>query len=116
MVVKYNQGWTFWEYTEVIAKRMKILYKYTPDIITKVNSLRIILKTSVAAERYNAIDEFNSILLSIDNKEEGTAISMMLSEEKEDYFKLVKMKSVPVEDLHYSLRRIRRSVEGLDSR
>jgi eukaryotic-like serine/threonine-protein kinase len=109
-LAKNYTGYNF-EYADSIAKRMKLLYKYTCDIRHKTTALKIILKISVAAYRYTAMETFDNLLKDIKNSEEGRAISIMLNEEIKDHSKLIKSlrSPVPVSELHYSLRSVRRS-------
>lgn len=102
-------------YAEIVAKRMKTLYNYTSDIQNKITALRIILKISVAACRYTAMNTFSDILKSITDSGEGIAISLMLKDEIEDYSKLLLWTrvSVQVTDLHYTLREITRSAREI---
>lgn len=53
----------------------------------------------------------DDLLKCIENSEEGSAISIMLNEEIKDHSKLIKSlrSPIPVSELHYSLRRVRKS-------
>lgn len=103
-------------YADVIAKKMETLYKHSSDIQYKTAALRIILKTSVAANRYSAMNTFISILKDVEDSGEGSAISIMLNQELKYFSLLIKRSrvAVPVDALHYSLRPVRRSAEDFD--
>ena len=110
----FNQNFI---YADIIAERMAILYKNTSDIQHKTTALRIILKISVAANRYVAMSVFNDILGSITDSNEGTAISLMLKYEINEYSKLLQRArvTIPMNELHFSLRDIRRLAEDFNS-
>jgi eukaryotic-like serine/threonine-protein kinase len=101
-------------YADVIAKRMEILYKHSSDIQHKTTALRIILKTSVAANRYSAMNTFIGILKNVKDSNEGSAISIMLNEEIKYFSMLIKWSrvEVPVDALNYSLRHVRKLAEN----
>lgn len=100
-------------YAEVIAKRMSIVYSHTHLTEYKLLALKVILKISVAANRYAAMDIFNGILLGIDDIDEGRTTSVLLREEIEDYSKLIRnSQNVSIDYLHHSLRAVRREAES----
>lgn len=100
------------EYAEVIAKRMKLLHSSTSNVDYKIIALKIILKTSVVAHRYASMEIFNEILLGINDLEEGRATSILLNEELDDYSKIVQIKPIQINALHFSIREITRNIEN----
>jgi serine/threonine protein kinase len=95
-------------YAEVIAERMKILHSFTPSIEYKITALKIVLKTSIAANRYAAMSIFNGMLARISNSDEGRATSIFLNEEMEHYSELMRIMPLNIGDLDHSLREVTR--------
>ena len=90
------------EYAETVASKMKIIYCYSKNLDYKKIALRNILVSSVAYNRYTAIDIFVCIISYIRDDGEALAIVEMLKDEKRSFKRL--SKSLQKSSLHPAIQ------------
>jgi eukaryotic-like serine/threonine-protein kinase len=74
-----------YSYAEVVAEKMKTVFRATASIEIKSLALRAVLVAAVKLNRYAAMDVFDGLLLSVDTGEAATAIAEMLEDNLEHY-------------------------------
>lgn len=90
------------EYAEVIANLMKVIFQSSKDIETKKNALKINLLTAIYFNRYYAMGVFDDLLLSVKSDQEAAVIATMLMEEADSFSDRVD--GLPYKDLHIKIR------------
>ncbi len=96
-----NKGF---EYAEVIANLMKVVYQSSKDLEIKKNALKINLVTAIYFNRYYAMGVFDDLLLSVKNDQEAAVIATMLMEEAGEFESRVD--ALPYKDLHPKIREV----------
>lgn len=74
-----------YNYAEVVAEKMQVIYHSTNDYTLKAFSLINVLIAAVDLNRFRAMSVFNRLLLSITDDEEAFVISKALSENMDRY-------------------------------
>jgi hypothetical protein len=92
------------EYAEVIANLMKVIYYSSKDLEIRKNALKINLVTAIYYNRYYAMGVFDDLLLSIKNDQEAAIIATMLMEEAIAFEDRIDV--LPYKDLHPRIREV----------
>ena len=92
------------EYAEVIADLMKVVFQSTKHLEIKRDALKINLVSSIYFNRYYAMGIFDDLLLSIKDDQEASTIATMLMEEADSFSD--RIDALPYKDLHPKIRAV----------
>ncbi|MYL33252.1 protein kinase [Pontibacillus yanchengensis] len=93
-----------WSYAEEIGNKMRILINSSTSPLVCRDATLIVLVSAVELNRFAAMDQFDSIILSVKNDEVAFAIAEGLREEISYYKKLYNR--IPRTNLHPAIRNI----------
>ncbi len=95
-------------YAEVVAEKMHIIFSNTSESRVKALAINAALIAAVSLNRYAAMDELDSMLLSIDQTDDALAIADVLRNEV-DLYRVVASR-IPRAKLHAALRPLQDSL------
>lgn len=92
------------EYAEIIANLMKVIFHASKDLEIRKIALKINLLTANYYNRYYAMGVFDDLLLSIKIDQEASVMATMLMEEANDFEQRIDI--LPYKDLHPKIRAV----------
>ncbi len=72
-------------YAELVARRMRIVYQETNDVVVRTMALEAVLIASVRLNRFAAMSVFDQMLLQVTNDADAYPIRDMLAQRKQEY-------------------------------
>lgn len=97
-VLERNIANKHFDYAEIVASKMQIIYQSTTDLSLKSIALISVLIVAVDLNRFRAMNVFNCLLVSIQSNDEAFVISKALKENIDRYARI--FNQVGKEQLH----------------
>ncbi len=104
-VGRYN-----FEYAEVVADKMRAIYRVADSSELKALALKATMIAAVQLNRYAAMEVFDTMLVAVENDDDAVAIAEMLRDEA-DYYKAL-ASHVSKTRLHVVIRAVYEELEN----